>query len=522
MLYLRNREELENALVTKHAAGWSIRALSRHFRMGRNAVRRILRARWVERDGEPDAAPNRQGTLRAARPSKLDPFAGRIGELLEKYPDLTGERVFEILRDEGYTGRISIVRDRLRKIRPRPKRQPVVRFETDPGVQGQMDWSPYTLPFTRDGRKEVLCFSYILGYSRRHYIDFVRRRDFHTLIRRHQDAFDYFGGVPRHCLYDGEKTVLLRWEAGRPVYNPSFVAFATHYRFKPLGCRPGRPKTKGKIERPFQYVETNLLGGRAFADLEDLRAVARWWLAERSDRHVHDTTGRPPLELFLADEQSALQALPLHPYDASEVALRVCGVEGLVEFETNRYSVPYDYVAEILTLKATEGELFVYSPEIDLLARHERLPAGAGRLAENPAHRQAKSVRYGLEPVREAFLRLGEAAEAFLAGLARAFPRNGGFHARLILRLKERYHSEDIHRALQHAALYQAFDGKAVERIVTARAKPRTLESVRNEAAAQSLSQALPEIRQRPLAEYGRLFLPLEDDDEQGSTRGCR
>ena len=115
--------------------------------------------------------------------------------------------------------------------------------------------------------------------------------------------------------------------------------------------------------------------------------------------------------------------------------------------------------------------------------------------------------------MREAFLRLGEAAEAFLAGLAACFPRNCGFHARIILRLKERYHTEDIHRAMRHATLYQAFDGKAVERIVAARAKPRTLESVRNERAGQSLAQALPEIRQRPLAEYGQLFSTQGDDD---------
>ena len=124
------------------------------------------------------------------------------------------------------------------------------------------------------------------------------------------------------CLYDDEKTVVLRWEAGQPIYNPSFIAFITHYHCRPIACLPGRPETKGKIEAPFQYVEKNLLNGRKFRDMEDFRETARWWLSNRSDVHKHDTTGRSPLELFLEEEQAALTALPGHPYDTAEVALQ--------------------------------------------------------------------------------------------------------------------------------------------------------------------------------------------------------
>jgi hypothetical protein len=378
-----------------------------------------------------------------------------------------------------------------------------------------MDWSPYTLRFKNGGRSKVLCFSYILGFSRLQYIDFTLRRDFFTLIRRHQDAFQYYGGTPLECLYDGEKTVLLRWEAGRPVFNPSFIDFITHYRCRPVACRPGRAQTKGKIESPFKYVEKNLLNAREFYDLEDLRATARWWMNEKSDLHVHDTTGRPPLELFLEQEHSALQALPLHPYDTSEVALRVCSLDGFLEFETNRYSVPLEHVADILTLKAGENEVLVYSPEIKLIAHHERLPSGMGQAVELPEHRMSKKIRYGLEPVREPFLALGQAAEFFLQGLQEKFPRNCGFHARYILRLKQDYLCEDINAALAHANRYHAFDGKAVERIVKAKSRPRTLESMRNNAARQTLRKALPTVKQRPLAEYAALLAGEEHDDEK-------
>ena len=508
MRFLRNRQDLEHILILRHHEGGSIRELSRQFHLGRNTVRRILRAHARRRDsGHEVLIPLRAGLKRS---SKLDPFDAQIKKLLEKYPKITGLRIYEELKEAGYPGGISILRERLKKLRA-PYREPVIRFETEPGQQGQMDWSPYTIPFIRTGKCKVQCFSYILGFSRRQYIDFTIHHDFYSLIRRHQDTFQYFQGVPRECLYDNEKTVVLRWECGRPVFNPAFTAFITHYQCKPIACRQGRPETKGKVEAPFQYVEGNLLNGRDFQDLEDLKARARWWLKEKSDLHIHDTTRHAPLELFAKE---TLQPLPLHPYDSSEVALRVCGPDGYIEFETNRYSVPSGNIADILSLKATEHEIWIYNPEIELIASHQRYPAGLGQKVENPDHFQTQKRRYGLEPVREAFLELGESAEEFLKGLTERHPRNCGFHARYILRMKEHYKSEDIHLAILHAIRYQAFEGKSIERILRAKALPRTLESVRNERARQELQKALPKITQRPLDQYSELL--REDQDHDG------
>ena len=378
-----------------------------------------------------------------------------------------------------------------------------------------MDWSPYTIDFLRRGKTKVNCFSYILGYSRRQYIDFTMRRDFFTLIRRHQDSFSHFNGTPRQCLYDNEKTVVLRWEAGRPIFNPSFAAFITHYLCKPIACLPRRAQTKGKVERPFQYVEHNLLGGRKFQDFDDLKACARWWLQNRSDTHIHDTTGRAPLELFLEEEQEALNPLPRCQYDTSEVALRVCSIEGYLEFETNRYPVPFEYVTDILTLKATEEEIFIYSPELSLIVRHERLPAGTVATLDATGIHGSQVIRYGLEPVRDQFLSLGEASETFLRGLVEKHPKNAGFHVRAILRQKEFYHCDDIHGAVLHACRYYAYDHRAVERILKIKAKPRTLESYRNQRAANQLRNTLPPIKQRPLTEYSSL---LGDSRHEAAT----
>jgi hypothetical protein len=156
----------------------------------------------------------------------------------------------------------------------------------------------------------------------------------------------------------------------------------------------------------------------------------------------------------------------------------------------------------------------IYNPEIELIAHHERQPAGLGGKVENPEHFKTKKIRYGLEPVREAFMELGETAEEFLKGLIQRHPRNCGFHARYILRMKEHYQSDDIHRALEHALRYHAFEGKAIERILRAKAVPRTLEAIRNEHARQELQRALPKIMQRPLDEYSELFRQEKEDEE--------
>ncbi|MFH2010017.1 MAG: IS21 family transposase [bacterium] len=495
-----SREELENLVVTRHRAGWSARKLAQALGISRNTVRKILEQVREQREAGHDLVAKKP---RVPRASQLDEYVPQIQSLLEEYPDIKGQRVFEELRDAGYPGGITIMRERLRQLRPRPRRKPTVRFETDPGQQGQMDWSPYKLKLRCGRLLQVLCFSYVLGFSRRQYIDFVERRDFHTLIRRHRAAFEYFDGVPEHCLYDSEKTVVLRWEANQPIYNPSFLQFATHYECRPIACQRRRPQTKGKVEAPFQFVEGNLLNGRTFVDLEDLRRTARWWLANRSDPHKHDTTQRPPLELFLAEEAPALQPLPLHPYDTSEVGYRVCSMDGFIEWMTNRYSVSYEHVGEIMTVKATEDEIVVYSPEIRKVAVHERRPDSAHETRELPEHRaHTRKVAYGLEPVRETFLALGEASEDFLVGLQQRFPRNSGYHARRILLLKDTYNGDDIHRALEHAMRYHAHDCLAVERILKARFRPRSLEQCLHQQSAQRLRGALPRIEQRSLSEY--------------------
>lgn len=128
-IILQSKEDLDLRLVTMHQEGWPIRALARHFSIGRNTVRSAIRKN-EERRGQGHDAMN--CLVRKKRSSKLDQFNKPIRQLLEKFPKITGQRLFEELTIEGYIGGISILRSRLRELRPQSKREPVIRFETEP------------------------------------------------------------------------------------------------------------------------------------------------------------------------------------------------------------------------------------------------------------------------------------------------------------------------------------------------------------------------------------------------------
>jgi transposase len=268
-------------IVQRHQQGLSGRRIARELGISRGAVDRVLAQVQAQREGpaHPVPAPRRRSRL-------LDEYEPLLRELLAKYPNLTGQRALEELRARGFRGQYTIVRQRLRLLRPRPTPAPVVRFETGPGEQAQMDYGVYDLDFSREGRRRVYLFSYLLAYSRRQYLCFVEAMDLVTTLRQHLYAFRSLGGVARSCLYDNFKAVVLRHDADGPLYHPKFLAFATHYGFKPRACQPRRPQTKGKVERRFSYVETNLLNGRTFATLVHLNEVTAQWLPTVADVRV--------------------------------------------------------------------------------------------------------------------------------------------------------------------------------------------------------------------------------------------
>jgi transposase len=204
-------EQKRNEIVARWRAGASIRRIARELGLARNTVSQALALVQSQWAGTETATPSRR------RPRQLDGYEPVLQELLRRYPDLTAVRLLEELQQRGFSGGYTMVRQRLRELRPQAAPVPVIRFETGPGIQSQMDYSTYDLDFTAEGRRRVYAFSYVLGYSRRQYLRFVEAQDFATTVREHVRAFAHLGGVAATCLYDNQKVVVTGYEDDVPI-----------------------------------------------------------------------------------------------------------------------------------------------------------------------------------------------------------------------------------------------------------------------------------------------------------------
>jgi transposase len=290
--------------------GKSIRAISAELGVSRNTVRKYLRSKAKPRAKE-----------RPARASKLDPFRVYLQDRVRQgLPDrIPASVLFREINEQGYTGKSSIVRDYVATLRPAAPEDPVVRFETAPGEQLQVDWGEF-----RQGRDPLAAFVATLGFSRHAYVEFVTDKTVETLKRCHTNAFEWFDGVPRRVLYDNMKTVILSrhtYGEGLHRFQPAFLDFAHHYGFLPQVCRPYRAKTKGKVERFIGYLRYSFfvpLMARFRAtglllDADTANAEVRKWLNQVANVRTHRTTNAVPHLRWMAERELLLPLPPPYP-----------------------------------------------------------------------------------------------------------------------------------------------------------------------------------------------------------------
>jgi transposase len=465
-------------------------------------VRKILREQAQARQ-QPHTALQ-SAPKRAPRAKKTDTHQLRIEALLDKYDDITAQRVFEIIVEDGYTGSYTQVKQLVRTLRPKPKRKASLQTpDWGPGKMAESDWSPYTIKLLCGQLLKVQLFAYVLAHSKRKYYQAFDSYDLHALMAGHVGAFERFGGAAACCKYDGQ-AVVARWEGNQPIYNPRFLAFCAHYEMRPWAQR-GNPNRRPNVERGFWTHERSFLVAREFVDLDDFRRQLSHWLDSTVDQRRHK--GSTALERF-AQEAPHLLPLPLHPYDTARVVYRVCSIDGFVDYQSNRYAVPYDHVTDFVPLRITERELFVYAADFTCIACYELAERGGHHdIDPHGFHRRQGQAAVALDKVRQTYEGIGGGAADFFKRLSDGPARSWSAPARRILTLRQRYATEDVDAALGHAARYGALAYDSVERILEARFRPRRLDEYVAAETAHQLQQRLGyrQTERSDLVEYDRL-----------------
>lgn len=352
-------------ILDLHRQGLKISMIARQLGIDRKTVRKYL-AMDV---GIPTYGP------RQPRKRLIDGHVEYLKQRLDAYPGLTAQRLMREITERGYEGGYSTVRDVVRELRPPGGgRGFAVRFETPPGHQAQVDFAQFQVRFSDkpDKVQIVWLFSMVLGFSRLIWARFAYRQTLQTVLACHRAAFEAIGGVPREILYDRMKTAVIgEDEEGRVVYNRALGDLAGHYGFLPKACRPYRPETKGKVERPFRYIREDFFLGTVFRDIDDLNTQLSRWLGDVANPRVHATTGRVVNEAF-AEERATLQSLPLIPFGSVLKLERRISHEGMVSVAGNYYSVPDATRRRMVEVHSLADEIQIFEGDL-LIARHPML-----------------------------------------------------------------------------------------------------------------------------------------------------
>lgn len=256
-------------------------------------------------------------TQRAKKITKLAPFQSYLIQRIERAkPDwIPATVLFYEARERGYQGGIAQLRRFVRQFKPCIVPEPVVRFETPPGQQMQIDFTTI-----RRGKQTLKAFVATLGYSRACYVRFFDNERAHSWQQGLKGAFDYFGGVPRQVLCDNAKALIVEryaYAEGEHKLHVEILQMSKDYGFKLTACQPYRAKTKGKVERFNHYLKnsfivplkTALRAQNLELDVEIANAKIGPWLQRVAHQRLHGTTAEKPADRLI-EEVKFLQRCP--------------------------------------------------------------------------------------------------------------------------------------------------------------------------------------------------------------------
>jgi transposase len=449
-----------HAIQVLKRQGHGKKAVARQLKISRNTVKRY----W-----DSQAPPSYR---RAATMKKLDPYAPQIREMMAKR--FIGTRIFQELRQLGYTGSLTTVYRSLRQLRDHESHRTTIHFETPPGHQMQYDWKEWQVLVAGQPLK-IYFHQAILAFSRYKFVAFSLDLSTPTIIRVLVQALVAFQGVPGEIVIDNPKQLVLSHDRqGTVRYQDDFLAFLGAYSLNPDPCRPYRARTKGKVENPFYYLQEHFLRGLEVADLDELEERLGLFMA-RYNARPHSTTGQAPVELWAREQ---LRPLPAAAPLSFRKESRKVSWDGYVHVDSNRYPAPLALAGKRIWIERVLGRwLDLLDADGTPLARHELLrqrrvslphPEHAALAREFLDRKEQRRAR-PKAAFRTAFPAL---AEDFITLAESRYSANAAYHLDQILKLLSVYDSQAVETALTTALALGAPEAKVVKALLPEAFKP--------------------------------------------------
>jgi transposase len=327
--------------------GLSVSAIAVRLELDRKTVRKALR------ETQPPTRPTPR-----TRQGLLEPFHEYLRGRLQQYPELSAIRLLDEVRKDGYEGGYTILKQAVADVKQTQTVRAIVRFETQPGGQGQVDWAHFGKIVIDGAERKLYQFTYVLGWSRTRYVEYTLDQALPTLLQCLLNAFEYCNGYPRELLFDNMKQVILKASESKDkrTWNPMFTDFMHHFGITPRLCRPYRAQTKGKVENTVKFGRYGFFEGRAFTSLQDMNNQARAWCDE-IQRRIHGTTHERPIDRLPLENLNQLADKP--PYIVTLSFARKISRECFVSYHGNKYSVPWKHAGRACTVRIRQGRILI-------------------------------------------------------------------------------------------------------------------------------------------------------------------
>ena len=374
-----------SVMLRLHQLGWGSKRIALELGCSRNTVRRYLaQGGWLDCRSAP-------------RSGQLDGLESWLSELFWRHRGNADVLRQELLTEKGLAVSLRTVERSVAPLRRelRAAARATVRFETPPGRQLQIDFGERRTVIDGETTR-IYLFVATLGYSRRLHVRVFRHERQECWFDGMEGAFHAFGGGTEEVLLDNARALVDRHDARtrEVTFNAKLVAFAKHWRFRPIACAPYRARTKGKDERGVGYVKSNAIAGRSFASWPSLEAHLAAWTRDVADVRLHGTTGEAPMVRFCRDEAGAMRPIAGMPaFRTTRDLVRRVQSDCVVEVDGNAYSVPWRLIGESVGVAVT-GEALRISHAGREVASHQ-LRTGRRQRAIDPAHFEGVAGAHG-------------------------------------------------------------------------------------------------------------------------------